>query len=152
MRGLGELHRDVGNRRADWQSLSLSCLRSTYESSSSVNCHQHCHPSSSLQALLPNTASLCPLQARLTQRALELLALPDDGQPRLLLDLGCGSGLSGENLTEQGHHWVVSSVLALTQLTQCLAAQMRSGGQTVVFGCLWTLSLQCIGRLDLREY
>jgi 18S rRNA (guanine1575-N7)-methyltransferase len=35
------------------------------------------------------------VQAKLTQRALELLALPDDGQPRLLLDLGCGSGLSG---------------------------------------------------------
>ncbi|KAK9810212.1 hypothetical protein WJX72_006710 [[Myrmecia] bisecta] len=46
------------------------------------------------------------IQASLTERALELLALPDDGMPRLLLDLGCGSGLSGETLTEQGHTWV----------------------------------------------
>jgi len=48
------------------------------------------------------------VQTALTERALELLALPDDGTPKLLLDLGCGSGLSGETLTEQGHIWVVS--------------------------------------------
>jgi SAM-dependent methyltransferase len=40
------------------------------------------------------------------QRALELLALPPDGTPRLLLDIGCGSGLSGEALTEAGHAWL----------------------------------------------
>jgi 18S rRNA (guanine1575-N7)-methyltransferase len=50
---------------------------------------------------------VCARQAALTERALELLALPDDGTPRLLLDLGCGSGLSGEALTERGHMWVV---------------------------------------------
>ena len=47
------------------------------------------------------------IQTKLTERAVELLALPDDGTPKLLLDLGCGSGLSGEALTEQGHIWVV---------------------------------------------
>ncbi|GAB4820640.1 hypothetical protein N2152v2_007686 [Parachlorella kessleri] len=46
------------------------------------------------------------IQTSLTERALELLSLPQDGTPRLLLDLGCGSGLSGEALTEQGHTWV----------------------------------------------
>ena len=46
-------------------------------------------------------------QAALTERALELLALPDDQQPKLLLDLGCGSGLSGEALSDAGHIWVV---------------------------------------------
>ena len=40
------------------------------------------------------------IQRQLTERAMELLALPEDGQPKLLLDLGCGSGLSGETLTE----------------------------------------------------
>ena len=35
-------------------------------------------------------------------------ALPEDGTPKLLLDLGCGSGLSGEALSERGHVWVVS--------------------------------------------
>ena len=41
-----------------------------------------------------------PLQSRLTERAVELLALPQDGAPKMLLDIGCGSGLSGEQLTE----------------------------------------------------
>lgn len=49
------------------------------------------------------------IQTTLTERALELLALPDDGEPKLLLDIGCGSGLSGEALTERGHIWVVSA-------------------------------------------
>ena len=50
------------------------------------------------------------IQTTLTERALELLALPDDGEPKLLLDLGCGSGLSGETLSERGHVWLVSRV------------------------------------------
>ena len=73
-------------------------------------------------------------KANLSERALELLALPGDGVPRLLLDIGlcfvlcvcvcvcevsfngkvvhffvvvgCGSGLSGETLSENGHQWV----------------------------------------------
>jgi 18S rRNA (guanine1575-N7)-methyltransferase len=40
----------------------------------------------------------------MTYRALELLALPPD-EPALLLDIGCGSGLSGEILDEQGYVW-----------------------------------------------
>jgi 18S rRNA (guanine1575-N7)-methyltransferase len=50
------------------------------------------------------------IQRQLTERALELLALPNDGSPKFLLDLGCGSGLSGEALTDQGHIWMVSIV------------------------------------------
>jgi 18S rRNA (guanine1575-N7)-methyltransferase len=45
------------------------------------------------------------IQNHLTTRALELLALPE-GQPLLLADIGCGSGLSGEVLEEHGHTWV----------------------------------------------
>lgn len=41
----------------------------------------------------------------MSERAVELLGLPED-QPCHLLDLGCGSGLSGEFLSEQGHTWV----------------------------------------------
>lgn len=44
------------------------------------------------------------IQAEMTERALELLALPD--APCFVLDLGCGSGLSGECIEEQGHYWV----------------------------------------------
>lgn len=46
-------------------------------------------------------------QTQLTERALELMALPED-VPCVLLDLGCGSGLSGQVLSERGHTWVVS--------------------------------------------
>ena len=41
----------------------------------------------------------------MTYRALELLNLPPD-EPAFLLDIGCGSGLSGEILTEEGYDWV----------------------------------------------
>lgn len=36
---------------------------------------------------------------------MELLNLPED-QPSLILDLGCGSGLSGEVLESAGHFWI----------------------------------------------
>ncbi|KAK5076061.1 18S rRNA (guanine1575-N7)-methyltransferase [Lithohypha guttulata] len=43
------------------------------------------------------------IQASMTHRALELLDLR---QPAFVLDCGCGSGLSGEILSQQGHTWV----------------------------------------------
>ncbi|KAJ1929373.1 18S rRNA (guanine1575-N7)-methyltransferase [Tieghemiomyces parasiticus] len=43
--------------------------------------------------------------AEMALRALELLCLPED-QSSLLLDIGCGSGLSGEVLEDEGHTWV----------------------------------------------
>lgn len=45
------------------------------------------------------------IQVQMTERALELLSLPED-EPALLLDLGCGSGLSGSVLEDNGHMWV----------------------------------------------
>eukprot|EP01134_Creolimax_fragrantissima_P007421 CFRG7421T1 len=45
------------------------------------------------------------IQTSMTQRALELLNLSAD-HPSYLLDIGCGTGLSGEELTENGHFWV----------------------------------------------
>lgn len=45
------------------------------------------------------------IQAKMTQRCLELLNLPS-GTPSFILDIGCGSGLSGEQLTEEGHVWL----------------------------------------------
>ncbi|KAG2750645.1 S-adenosyl-L-methionine-dependent methyltransferase [Suillus brevipes Sb2] len=44
------------------------------------------------------------IQADMTYRALELLNLPSD-EPAFLLDIGCGSGLSGEILEEEGYIW-----------------------------------------------
>nr|QBH74337.1 hypothetical protein [Franklinothrips vespiformis] len=45
------------------------------------------------------------IQEQMSERAVELLTLPED-QPCYLLDIGCGSGLSGSVLEEQGHFWV----------------------------------------------
>lgn len=45
------------------------------------------------------------IQTQMTERAIELLNFPDDSA-RFILDIGCGSGLSGQGLTEGGHHWV----------------------------------------------
>ncbi|CAL0325558.1 unnamed protein product [Lupinus luteus] len=53
-----------------------------------------------------SSSRIVQIQAELSERALELLALPEDGVPKLLLDIGCGSGLSGETLSEDGHHWI----------------------------------------------
>lgn len=41
----------------------------------------------------------------MSERAIELLLLPED-TPCYLLDIGCGSGLSGSVLEDQGHIWV----------------------------------------------
>ena len=45
------------------------------------------------------------IQTSMSERAVELLALPED-VPCFVLDMGCGSGLSGECLEENGHYWV----------------------------------------------
>jgi 18S rRNA (guanine1575-N7)-methyltransferase len=45
------------------------------------------------------------VQREITLRAIELLLLPHD-QTALILDVGCGSGLSGNVLEEKGHIWV----------------------------------------------
>lgn len=45
------------------------------------------------------------VQREITERAIELLRL-DSSTPALVLDVGCGSGLSGKVLEERGHVWV----------------------------------------------
>ncbi|KAJ1886936.1 18S rRNA (guanine1575-N7)-methyltransferase [Kickxella alabastrina] len=52
-----------------------------------------------------SNSRIASIQAEMTLRAVELLNLEDEG-PYYLLDIGCGSGLSGEILDEDGHLWV----------------------------------------------
>ncbi|XP_050408268.1 probable 18S rRNA (guanine-N(7))-methyltransferase [Patella vulgata] len=52
-----------------------------------------------------SNSRMMEIQQQLSERALELLALPED-KPCFILDVGCGSGLSGECLTEEGHVWI----------------------------------------------
>jgi len=52
-----------------------------------------------------HSSRMIEVQASMAERALEMLDLPE-GAPSLLLDVGCGTGLSGEVLEESGHQWV----------------------------------------------
>lgn len=76
-------------------------------------------------------------------RALELLNLPPG--PAYLLDIGCGSGLSGEILEEEGHFWVgmdispsmlgkiwstLGRTSAIMTLTLYPSMQLRCGSRT----------------------
>ncbi|RWS24545.1 uncharacterized protein B4U80_00862 [Leptotrombidium deliense] len=53
-----------------------------------------------------SNSRMIEIQSEMSARAIELLALPDDAEGSLILDLGCGSGLSGQVLEEQDHFWV----------------------------------------------
>ncbi|KAG7366995.1 methyltransferase [Nitzschia inconspicua] len=52
-----------------------------------------------------SSSRMINVQREITLRAIELLLLPPD-QKSLVLDVGCGSGLSGQVLEEKGHVWV----------------------------------------------
>ena len=49
-----------------------------------------------------SSSRMVSIQREITERAIELLRLPTD-RPALVLDVGCGSGLSGKSLEEAGH-------------------------------------------------
>ena len=60
---------------------------------------------SSESAKYGQNSRMIRVQTAMTERALELArVVPNSGQA--ILDIGCGSGISGEVLSDQGHHWV----------------------------------------------
>lgn len=71
------------------------------------------------------SSRIIEIQSRMSERALELLALPD-GEPKYILDIGCGSGLSGDVIEEHGHMWVGVDI-SPSMLGSCyLTAQFRA--------------------------
>jgi 18S rRNA (guanine1575-N7)-methyltransferase len=52
-----------------------------------------------------SSSRIIHIQREITNRALEMLNLPED-RPSYILDIGCGSGLSGLALEESGHYWI----------------------------------------------
>lgn len=56
-----------------------------------------------------HNSRMIQVQAAMAERALEMLRLPED-VPALLLDIGCGTGLSGEVLEDGGHWWVGTDI------------------------------------------
>lgn len=52
-----------------------------------------------------NNSRICYIQREMAKRCIQLLKLPIN-QHSMLLDLGCGTGFSGEVLTNLGHTWI----------------------------------------------
>ncbi|KAF6032617.1 WBSCR22 [Bugula neritina] len=102
------------------------------------------------------------IQSDLTERAIELLALPED-TPAYLLDVGCGSGLSGDKITDHGHYWVgvdiSQSMLDVAVESQVVGDLMLSDmGQGMPFragtfdGCVSISALQWLCNVDKKTH
>jgi len=53
-----------------------------------------------------NSSRMQEIQGLISARAIELLNLPADAKGLMLLDIGCGTGLSGGVIEEHGHNWI----------------------------------------------
>jgi len=80
------------------------------------------------------------IQVQMCERAIELLALPEN-QSCLLLDIGCGSGLSGSVLEEQGHVWIGVDI-SLAMLGKYFNIHNN-------YGIIYLLNLLCFKNLFL---
>lgn len=76
-----------------------------------------------------NTRNL-EIQTKMTERALELLALPESDEPALLLDIGCGSGLSSETISDNGHAFIGVD-LSSDMLAEAAAREVTDGGDLI---------------------
>ncbi|KAL4660545.1 putative 18S rRNA (guanine-N(7))-methyltransferase isoform X1 [Arapaima gigas] len=102
------------------------------------------------------------IQSQMSERAVELLNLPRD-QPCFLLDVGCGSGLSGDYLTEEGHCWVgidISTAMLDVALNREVEGDLILGdmGQGMPFragtfdGCISISALQWLCNADKKTH
>ncbi|CRG92991.1 S-adenosylmethionine-dependent methyltransferase, putative [Plasmodium gallinaceum] len=69
------------------------------------------------------------IQSKMTERALELLVLPDT--PCLLLDIGCGSGISGMTLNESDHFWIGIDI-SIHMIRAGLQNEAHLGGEMIL--------------------
>uniref|UniRef100_A0A4W4HKG5 18S rRNA (guanine-N(7))-methyltransferase n=1 Tax=Electrophorus electricus TaxID=8005 RepID=A0A4W4HKG5_ELEEL len=102
------------------------------------------------------------IQTRMSERAVELLNLAED-QPCYLLDVGCGSGLSGDYLSEEGHYWVgvdISSAMLNVALDRGVEGDLMLAdmGQGLPFrpgtfdGCISISALQWLCNADKKSH
>lgn len=82
-----------------------------------------------------SSSRIIGVQREITERAIELLRLPSD-KPSYVLDVGCGSGLSGEVLERNGHVWIGCDVsrdmLTVAQErmeSRCISSSNSGGGK-----------------------
>uniref|UniRef100_A0A8C1YLD0 18S rRNA (guanine-N(7))-methyltransferase n=1 Tax=Cyprinus carpio TaxID=7962 RepID=A0A8C1YLD0_CYPCA len=102
------------------------------------------------------------IQTQMSERAVELLSLPED-QPCYLLDVGCGSGLSGDYLSEAGHYWVgvdISTAMLDVALQRDVEGDLLLGdmGEGLPFrpgmfdGCISISALQWLCNADKKTH
>ncbi len=72
-----------------------------------------------------SSSRMVGIQAEITKRAVELLQL-EEGRPSLILDVGCGSGLSGKVLEDMGHYWVGCDSKSFVFFISCYASDSSS--------------------------
>ncbi|CAH1801314.1 unnamed protein product [Owenia fusiformis] len=108
-----------------------------------------------------SNSRMMEIQQQLSERAIELLDLPD--HPCFILDIGCGSGLSGECLTEQSHVWVgcdiSPSMLDVAVERECEGTLLQSDmGQGMPFrpgtfdGAISISALQWLCNADKKSH
>lgn len=66
------------------------------------------------------------IQESMSNRAIELLELNERDGPQLILDLGCGSGLSSQCIEEAGHKWIGVDI---SEAMITVAKERRSEGE-----------------------
>ncbi|KAF0030382.1 hypothetical protein F2P81_017113 [Scophthalmus maximus] len=102
------------------------------------------------------------IQTQMSERAVELLNLPE-GQSCFLLDVGCGSGLSGDFLSEEGHLWVgvdISTAMLDVALDREVEGDLLLGdmGHGMPFrpgtfdGCISISALQWLCNADKKSH
>jgi len=105
---------------------------------------------------------IAAIQAEMAARAVELLNLPE-GYPGYILDVGCGSGLSGEVLDEEGHVWVgfdIAPAMLEVALEQEATGDLflQDAGQGMAFrpgtfdGCISISVLQWLCNADKTSH
>uniref|UniRef100_A0A8D3BS55 18S rRNA (guanine-N(7))-methyltransferase n=1 Tax=Scophthalmus maximus TaxID=52904 RepID=A0A8D3BS55_SCOMX len=109
-----------------------------------------------------SVSRMIEIQTQMSERAVELLNLPE-GQSCFLLDVGCGSGLSGDFLSEEGHLWVgvdISTAMLDVALDREVEGDLLLGdmGHGMPFrpgtfdGCISISALQWLCNADKKSH
>lgn len=79
--------------------------------------------------IAPASTRIIHIQTQMAERALELLVLPADDVPKLILDLGCGSALAGHVIESRGHVWIGSDISpSMLEIARQRADEVASEG------------------------
>ncbi|KAH8740436.1 HUSSY-3 like methyltransferase [Cryptosporidium ryanae] len=71
------------------------------------------------------------IQTKLSERAIELLLLPE--RPCLVLDIGCGTGISGSVLEDYGHTWIgVDISINMLDMLEVYEDESESTGDAIL--------------------